>query len=261
MEQHVSMLLRDYGSLRRHPGDRRPRGPLRPPLGGAARAGDDRGRRPGGGGRALRRGGRRVAPSRRPRRRVLRPPDAGTRRAGRGRRRAGSGRRRAARRRTPFRRRSTQARRRAIVGTAALSHGTGSSLSRLPPFGDELVVAVDAKDGRVVADGWVTETGVSPGATRRRCADAGVRRLLVTSTRRDGSLARPRPPSCSPKVLDGGSPGARRRRDRDARRPRRAARPRLRGRGRRAAPSGRTVRAPEAIAYAPESEAVAAVGS
>ena len=77
---------------------------------------------------------------------------------------------------------------RIIVGTAALSIGTGSSLSRL---GEKLVVAVDAKDGRVVTEGWVTETEVSPRELAEQCADAGVLRLLVTSTRRDGSLAGP----------------------------------------------------------------------
>jgi phosphoribosylformimino-5-aminoimidazole carboxamide ribotide isomerase len=77
---------------------------------------------------------------------------------------------------------------RVIVGTAALSVGTGSSLSHL---GERLVVAVDAKDGRVVTDGWVTESDVSPRELAGRCAEAGIRRLLVTSTRRDGSLAGP----------------------------------------------------------------------
>ena len=77
---------------------------------------------------------------------------------------------------------------RVIVGTAALSIERGSSLSLL---GDKLVVAVDAKDGRVVAEGWVTESDVSPRELAQRCVEAGVRRLLVTSTRRDGSLAGP----------------------------------------------------------------------
>ena len=61
----------------------------------------------------------------------------------------------------------------------------------VPRFGDKLVVAVDAKDGRVVAEGWVTESDVSPRELAQRCVEAGVRRLLVTSTRRDGSLAGP----------------------------------------------------------------------
>jgi phosphoribosylformimino-5-aminoimidazole carboxamide ribotide isomerase len=78
---------------------------------------------------------------------------------------------------------------RAIVGTAALDPG---ELTRLADrFGERLVVAVDARDGRVVAEGWVTETDVTPRQLAQACAEAGVRRLLVTATRRDGSLAGP----------------------------------------------------------------------
>ncbi len=83
---------------------------------------------------------------------------------------------------------------RAIVGTAALGGGTGVSVP-LPElaerFGERLVVAVDARDGKVVADGWTTESELAAAELARRCAAAGVRRLLVTSTRRDGSLAGP----------------------------------------------------------------------
>jgi phosphoribosylformimino-5-aminoimidazole carboxamide ribotide isomerase len=77
---------------------------------------------------------------------------------------------------------------RVIVGTVALSIGTGSSLCHMD---EQLIVAIDAKDGRVVTDGWVKETEVPARELAERCADAGVRRLLVTSTRRDGSLAGP----------------------------------------------------------------------
>ena len=76
---------------------------------------------------------------------------------------------------------------RIIVGTAALD-GVEALAER---FGERLVVAVDAKDGIVVADGWVTETEVTARDLAERCARAGVPRLLVTSTRRDGSLAGP----------------------------------------------------------------------
>jgi phosphoribosylformimino-5-aminoimidazole carboxamide ribotide isomerase len=73
---------------------------------------------------------------------------------------------------------------RVMVGTAAVS---GLSL-----LADErIVVAIDARDGRVVTDGWLTATDVSPGELAGRCAGAGIVRLLVTSTRRDGSLAGP----------------------------------------------------------------------
>jgi phosphoribosylformimino-5-aminoimidazole carboxamide ribotide isomerase len=78
---------------------------------------------------------------------------------------------------------------RAIVGTAALDEQLLNELAGR--FGPRLVVAIDVRDGRVVADGWVSESPLSPRALARRCAEAGVERLLVTSTRRDGSLAGP----------------------------------------------------------------------
>jgi phosphoribosylformimino-5-aminoimidazole carboxamide ribotide isomerase len=95
---------------------------------------------------------------------------------------------------------------RAIVGTAALAAGSGLSLTLLArPFGERLVVAIDAKDGRVVSNGWVAESDVSPRELAFRCADAGIRRLLVTSTRRDGSLAGPDLPLLA-EVLAAGLP-------------------------------------------------------
>ncbi len=78
---------------------------------------------------------------------------------------------------------------RAIVGTAALDEQLLTELAGR--FGPRLVVAIDARDGRVVADGWVSESQLPPRALARRCAEAGVGRLLVTSTRLDGSLAGP----------------------------------------------------------------------
>jgi phosphoribosylformimino-5-aminoimidazole carboxamide ribotide isomerase len=81
---------------------------------------------------------------------------------------------------------------RVTIGSAALTAVTGSSLSPLAArFGERLVVAVDARNGRVVHNGWTAETDVTPRGLARACADAGIHRLLVTSTRRDGSLRGP----------------------------------------------------------------------
>ncbi len=78
---------------------------------------------------------------------------------------------------------------RVMVGTAALSSGfVEQAVAR---FGGALVVAVDVRDGRVTVDGWTQTSGIAPGELARRCADAGVSRLLVTSAARDGSLAGP----------------------------------------------------------------------
>jgi phosphoribosylformimino-5-aminoimidazole carboxamide ribotide isomerase len=78
---------------------------------------------------------------------------------------------------------------RVLVGTAALS--TVFLDDAAARFGEALVVAVDARDGRVAVEGWTEATDVSPAELARRCAHAGVARLLVTSTGRDGSLAGP----------------------------------------------------------------------
>jgi phosphoribosylformimino-5-aminoimidazole carboxamide ribotide isomerase len=90
---------------------------------------------------------------------------------------------------------------RAMVGTAALGDVEGLA----DRFGDRLIVAVDAKDGTVVTEGWVAETDVTAAELARRCAGAGVGRLLVTSTRRDGSLAGPDLPLLA-EVLEAGLP-------------------------------------------------------
>ncbi len=76
-----------------------------------------------------------------------------------------------------------------MVGTAAFSPGfVELGVER---FGDRLVVAVDVRDGMVAVDGWMRLTETSPAELARRCSEAGVSRLLVTSTTRDGSLVGP----------------------------------------------------------------------
>jgi phosphoribosylformimino-5-aminoimidazole carboxamide ribotide isomerase len=78
---------------------------------------------------------------------------------------------------------------RVIVGTAALAP---TFLREAATWFDErLVVAVDARDGLVVADGWARTSALPAPELARACAEAGVRRLLVTSATRDGSLAGP----------------------------------------------------------------------
>ena len=78
---------------------------------------------------------------------------------------------------------------RVMVGTAALSPAFLEGASAR--FGEHLVVAIDARDGAVAVNGWTETTAVSPGYLAADCAAAGVARLLVTSTSRDGSLAGP----------------------------------------------------------------------
>jgi len=77
---------------------------------------------------------------------------------------------------------------RAIVGTAAVSE---AFLEQVATRGDRVVVAIDVKDGRVATEGWTEAADLSAGELAARCAEAGIARLLVTNTRRDGSLAGP----------------------------------------------------------------------
>jgi phosphoribosylformimino-5-aminoimidazole carboxamide ribotide isomerase len=78
---------------------------------------------------------------------------------------------------------------RVMVGTAALAPAFLEEAVRR--FGGGLVVAVDARDGRVAVEGWTRRSDLAAGELAARCAAAGVERLLVTGTRRDGSLRGP----------------------------------------------------------------------
>ncbi len=78
---------------------------------------------------------------------------------------------------------------RVLVGTAALDD---TFLTKaVERFGAAVVVAVDARDGFVTVDGWLQDSEIRAAELARRCAAAGIERLLVTSTRRDGTLAGP----------------------------------------------------------------------
>jgi phosphoribosylformimino-5-aminoimidazole carboxamide ribotide isomerase len=78
---------------------------------------------------------------------------------------------------------------RVLVGTAALSPPfVAAAVAR---FGEAVAVAVDARDGAVAVEGWTSAGEPTPRALADRCADAGVSRLVVTATRRDGTLSGP----------------------------------------------------------------------
>jgi phosphoribosylformimino-5-aminoimidazole carboxamide ribotide isomerase len=78
---------------------------------------------------------------------------------------------------------------RVMVGTAALDPGFLEEAAA--EFAESLVVAVDVRDGRVAIEGWTSSADVTAAELAARCASSGARRLLVTSTARDGSLAGP----------------------------------------------------------------------
>jgi phosphoribosylformimino-5-aminoimidazole carboxamide ribotide isomerase len=76
-----------------------------------------------------------------------------------------------------------------MIGTAAVS--PAFLAKAIEQAGERLVVAVDVSHGRVAVDGWTRSTELTPIELATRCSAAGVARVLVTSTTRDGSLAGP----------------------------------------------------------------------
>ncbi|MGH2988226.1 MAG: HisA/HisF-related TIM barrel protein [Solirubrobacterales bacterium] len=78
---------------------------------------------------------------------------------------------------------------RIVIGTGAASPAFLAAAAAR--FGERLVVAIDARDGRVTLDGWTRAAPLTAVELALRCAAVGIARLLVTSTVRDGSLAGP----------------------------------------------------------------------
>jgi len=79
---------------------------------------------------------------------------------------------------------------RVVVGTAALD-SPGTLVELASALEERLVVAVDARDGRVAVAGWSRVTELAPEEFAERCAEAGVRRLLCTAIERDGTMTGP----------------------------------------------------------------------
>ncbi len=76
---------------------------------------------------------------------------------------------------------------RVIVSTAAfaLTEEAGRQL------GDELVVAIDVKDGQVVFKGWTSMSGIDAVSLAKDLTARGIRRFIYTDIARDGMLAGP----------------------------------------------------------------------
>lgn len=79
---------------------------------------------------------------------------------------------------------------RVVVGTAALAEPEALE-QFVAQLGDRLVVAIDVREGRVAARGWLDDTSFEAADVARRCAAAGVSRILCTAIERDGMLAGP----------------------------------------------------------------------
>jgi phosphoribosylformimino-5-aminoimidazole carboxamide ribotide isomerase len=76
---------------------------------------------------------------------------------------------------------------RVVVGTAAFPDPAPWA----DALGEQLVVAVDVRDGEVRTRGWTDTSGLSLDDAVQRCRSAGVTRVLCTAIDRDGTLDGP----------------------------------------------------------------------
>jgi phosphoribosylformimino-5-aminoimidazole carboxamide ribotide isomerase len=58
-------------------------------------------------------------------------------------------------------------------------------------FGEAVLVSLDARDGKIASHGWRRDTSVDVVDFGRKMAEAGVRRLIYTDIKRDGTLTEP----------------------------------------------------------------------
>ncbi len=79
---------------------------------------------------------------------------------------------------------------RVVLGTAAVKDQT-VLLNALALFRERIVVAVDARDGVVVSEGWRETSGIAAIDFVGQLAEMGVARIIYTDTLRDGTLAGP----------------------------------------------------------------------
>ena len=75
---------------------------------------------------------------------------------------------------------------RVVVGTAAFPDPAPWA-----ELGEQLVVALDVRDGQVRTAGWTEASGLTVEEAAQRCTEAGVIRVLCTAIDRDGTLAGP----------------------------------------------------------------------
>jgi len=90
---------------------------------------------------------------------------------------------------------------RVVLGTAAVKDPDllAAALERFP---GQIVVGVDARDGVVVTEGWLKESGVAAADLVRRLVALGVPRIIYTDTLRDGTLTEPNFPALQALLAD-----------------------------------------------------------
>jgi len=77
---------------------------------------------------------------------------------------------------------------RVVVGTAAFTDPDFLTAA-CREFGDRIAAALDVRDGQVAVSGWESVVPLDPVEAVGRMEAAGVRRIILTDTGRDGTLA------------------------------------------------------------------------
>jgi phosphoribosylformimino-5-aminoimidazole carboxamide ribotide isomerase len=79
---------------------------------------------------------------------------------------------------------------RVIVGTS-LWENEGAMSEYVDALGDQLLAALDVRDGNLAVRGWLESSQISFAEALARCQAAGAARLHVTAIERDGTLRGP----------------------------------------------------------------------
>jgi phosphoribosylformimino-5-aminoimidazole carboxamide ribotide isomerase len=79
---------------------------------------------------------------------------------------------------------------RVILGTLAVEK-PDVVRSLCQKFSQAIVVGIDARDDLVATRGWLRDTGVTALELAKRMVDFGVKRIIYTDIRRDGTLTEP----------------------------------------------------------------------
>jgi phosphoribosylformimino-5-aminoimidazole carboxamide ribotide isomerase len=79
---------------------------------------------------------------------------------------------------------------RVIVGTALWSDENALA-SFVDALGDQLVAALDVREGHLAVRGWLSTTQMTFSDALARCCEAGVTRVHVTAIERDGTMRGP----------------------------------------------------------------------
>lgn len=79
---------------------------------------------------------------------------------------------------------------RVILGSIAVTEPQ-VVIDALARHGERIAVGLDARDGKLATSGWATQTDVDAVETARNLGDAGVRHIVFTDIRRDGTFTGP----------------------------------------------------------------------